>query len=631
MGIPAPISKAVDQMKAAAQLPALPNGLPDASSVFPTNIADGLASIFSATVSGSAAGQSSAQITSVIALINSPPGSPSGGISAGDALILEGALSPFEDIFAPMTEATLQSTNMSVHTGNLQANLPNVLKQATTSNALRSGIEFSKPKCNTGETISNNIFPTTTPISNGNATSEVAGTLSDDGDKLQNDASDKTDILIAAISTSQVTTYPVDDLTNRLDTQLDLIETYVNASEPPATWVNDVKTALNLIRDNHKILPVSGGGDGILLDLGNDVNAAGALIETTYLKERANVGMPNLDGSALTDPTTGVTIPAGDANSMQIGEGNITAEIKQNAFALQAHTITNNPCAQNIVGRGGTNEMGASATSSLPQSPDTNITLTVDRVKSAEEIKAEADLDLDEAADEALIQADVGTRIDQVTWASPVYKFRPGVYSSRVGMNFRLIINIPDSVTQTPNTIPGVYELDYYMTEVETETSFFGAEKISRSVQGAVHRFIIGAWISDMRSRYGKLNGDPLRLDKDVGIDIFSYSSGANDHNLAFIGAPDLEFSVHGEIFDQGGVDCTSAGDGFCQLSINDLVIGDLTLIGPVDDNDIKYHIKSAIVDTQVQVKHWMENDSPKGMKDAFEKYFCENTGGSPC
>ena len=605
VNIPPSIGTAVSAM---SKLPEAPGGVGvDASSIFSNTISADLTAALGSIVANSGS-------SGIICDQYANPGCESliAEAKSTNTVTDDAAFEQFETIFNPIENATLYSQNMSEHVGQLQTNLPTVLKKSATANAVRGAVKAAQPlddaepvaapDCTDDKVILSNVFPTNTPISApGDATSESVGTLSVAGDQLQEDVETKTTTLVDAIDAR-------------------------TGGSPPQQFTDALISALNTAISNPAINYTSRLND-IYSEYGvadfvapaNDLAGAGNTMNTTVLKERTNVGLPNLDGTSLTDPDTGVTIPAGDKATLQVGAGNITVDIKKKAAGLQAFSMASNKCSKDIIARA--NPPGGDADSAAAMTANAIPKITNTAAEDATDPPIQDDtlqqIEEQEAVDEDDNQKETAvaqTKIDTFAWASTIYKVMPLLFSTEEGIRYQLKIDIP---TQTFPTLSGTYVANWSMPDNYVQTSFFGQPKMGASLAGLIHEQAMDGLLIDFHKQLVDL--------KNMGLTVYSYNKNlGNIHSrvIIFIGDPELIFSVDIGVFDISGNDITNSGNGQGQLTYSNKSTGVTTTAGPVVGEDANFKFILATVPAKLQFDAWAEKGVPEGIKEKIDEYF---------
>ena len=532
-------------------------------------------------------------------------GSPTAHVDTVAALVL------IETMYTTIITAGAQSTDMVEHVGHLQNSMPLVLKKASTANAMVVATAYVSPDCS-----SNIIFPI--GGSGTDITTAVAGTATESGDVLQGD-----------VQTA------IEDLNTILNAPF-------GAFVPPGSPVPSSYTAgLNALLDdiiigdnsvNHSI--VLGYYDpanytGMVLAYEN-ITTKGNSIDTAVFEERANVGLPNLDGSAIIEGGT-IVVPGvpdvADAGKIQMGAGRVTADIKKKALGLQAHAMAGTPCQKNILTRsapdvGSTEEAGISSIAGKADTvgveDENDFSLDDDPTIAVAEEEAKIVEEVDQAAEDG----DNIATLDTIVWKSETQKITALIYNSEKGLKFKARLEIPAQNAAMVAKFPelGVSETilsaEWVYPESMVITDFFGNNMMKNSLKGQLSSVVADNLYTALYKEYGSLTK--------YGISVFKNNDTKLDAAvLSFIPDPDMVgFDIKLSMLDIDNLDPTTDPNsvGNCKTVIFDGNIKKGNAIGPVEGNDTGFWFVKTHINTNTAFTTWIESDDDK-LKDAAIKY----------
>jgi len=552
----------------------------DALSMFGNDIAAGFNAVIGALAGSSGATEVTGKISQIIS--GSPP--------AHSATVA--ALIPIEDMYTTIITSGEQSGDMVTHVGHLQKSMPLVLKKAGTVNAMVVATKYTSPDCS-----SNIIFPIGS--SGDDATSAVAGTTTERGDALQDDVKVAIDDLVDILDAPDFNGGG-DSYTNQLLVWLDIIsgDNSGNYSAQLAPFT--------LLAVGENTAPA--GTAAIITEKGN-------LIDSTALAERANVGLPNLDGSAiiLGSPPVEV-VPAGDPEAIQMGAGYATADIKKKALGLQAHGMASTPCQKNILTRSeGATPAEVAGISAIASKADAISAKDENDFSVADDpsIAVAADeVVITEETDQAAVDGDNVGKVDSVTWNSEVQKITPLIYNSEEGLKFiaRLIIPEQSNAMKTKFPVLDVtgdttLYTEWVYPESMVITDFFGNNMMRDSLKGEMSQAVGDNLYTELYKQFGTLTkyGISVFKNKDTSLDAGVYN---------YIPDPDMVgFNIILSMEDINGDDpTTDAGTvGNCRTVIFDGNIKKGVAIGPVEGIETGFWFVKTHVNSNTAFTTWIE------------------------
>ena len=579
--IPPSVADGVDAL---SNLP----GPDDAASMFGNDIAAGFNTAIAGLAVSSGADEITGKISSIIS--GSPP--------AHGATIA--ALTPIQTMYTTIITSGAQSVDMVTHVGHLQKSMPLVLKKASTANAMVVATQYVSPDCS-----SNIIFPI--GGSGTDATSAVAGTASDGGDVLQGDTITAIDELVVILD-AYLGSPVFDSYTNGLIVVLDGIIAGDNSLDYSGILAPYEPT--QEMEDAHAVITEKGNS-----------------IDTAVNAERANVGLPNLDGSEIDlGSPLGVVVPAGDPAEIQMGAGLVTADIKKKALGLQAHAMAGTPCQKSIITRSApTDPTKAAGMSSIAAKADavnmtdeTDFSLTDDPTiaVAAEEVKVV------EEVDQTAEDADNIATLDTIVWQSETQKITPLIYNSEEGLVFKARLEIPAQSAAMVEKFPAlgasetILSAEWVYPESMVVTDFFGNNMMNDSLKGQMSQVVTDNLYIGLYRDFGSLTKYGLSVFKNIDTKL-------DASVMSFIPDPDMVgFDIKLSMEDSLGRDPTTdpASVGNCKTVIFDANIKKGVAIGPVDGNDTGFWYVKTHINTNTAFSTWIESGDPK-LKDAAIKY----------